>query len=289
LKIAITGANGFTGSHFVKIAEKAGHEVFPVEIDLLDEKNLKASLEQIQFESVINFAGLSYVNHKEETDFYAVNVIGVMNLLNALSDLPCKGLQSVLLVSSAQVYGNNAESKIDEKVPPAPKNHYAMSKLAMEYMCHTYLDQLPVMLVRPFNYTGPGQDLNFVIPKIVDHFSRQTKEIELGNLDVEREYNDIRFACNAYLALLTHGEVGEIYNLTSGRPYKLQYILDLLAEMTGHTIQVKNNPSLVRQNEIQCLFGDPAKLSDILELAEVNVEEFKLIDTLQWMIEESLS
>ena len=159
----------------------------------------------------------------------------------------------------------------------------------MEYMCRTYLDRLPLMLVRPFNYTGPGQDLNFVIPKIVDHFKHQVKKIELGNVDVEREYNDIRFVCNAYLALLSYGRVGETYNLTTGRPYQLRYVLDLLTEMTGHIIEVKNNPSLMRQNEIQRLSGDPTKLGDALVLAAVNDEEFKLSDTLQWMIAESHS
>jgi len=289
LKIVVTGADGFTGRHFVKIAEMAGHEVLSVKADLLDKENLKASLEQIQFEAVINFAGVSFVNHEDETDFYAVNVLGAVNLLDALSSLPHDKLHSVLLVSSAQIYGNNAISKIDETVTPSPNNHYAMSKLAMEYMCRTYLDRLPLMLVRPFNYTGPGQDLNFVIPKIVDHFGHRAKKIELGNVDVEREYNDIRFVCNAYLALLSHGKMGETYNLTTGRPYKLRYVVDLLTEMTGHIIEVENNPSLMRKNEIQRLSGDPKKLGDALVLAAVNDEEFKLSDTLQWMIAESHS
>ena len=289
MKIVVTGAEGFTGSHFVKIAEMAGHEVLPVKVDLLDKAALTAFLAKIQFDAVINFAGVSFVNNKDEIDFYAVNVLGAVNLLDALSCLPHDQLQSVLLVSSAQVYGNSVISEIDETVPPAPNNHYAMSKLAMEYMCGTYLDLLPLMMVRPFNYTGPRQDLSFVIPKIVDHFGRRAQKIELGNVDVEREYNDIRFVCNAYLALLSHGRVGETYNLATGRPYKLRYILDLLTEMTGHIIEVRNNPSLMRQNEIQRLSGNPTKLGEALGPAAVNAEEFKLSDTLQWMIAESRS
>ena len=86
--------------------------------------------------------------------FYNVNVLGAMNLLAGLTALPVKP-RKVLLASSANVYGNCDASPITEGQLAAPVNHYAMSKLAMEQMAWTYLDRLPIVITRPFNYTGP--------------------------------------------------------------------------------------------------------------------------------------
>jgi nucleoside-diphosphate-sugar epimerase len=158
------------------------------------------------------------------------------------------------------VYGNSDAPPITEDQPPAPVNHYAMSKLAMEHMARTYLDRLPVVFTRPFNYTGPGQAPNFLIPKLVSHFARRAPAIELGNLHVEREFNDVRMVCDAYLGLLAHGVPGEVYNVCSGQPYTLQTVLDELTNITGHALDVHVNPAFVRANEVHRLCGDPAKL-----------------------------
>src|SRR5690606_29793103 len=135
--------------------------------------------------------------------------------------------RSVLLASSANVYGNTECSPIAETQPPAPVNHYAMSKLAMEHMARTYADRLPLFFTRPFNYTGPGQDASFVIPKLVTHFARRAPAVELGNLDVEREFNDVRFVCEAYLSLLQKAVPGEVYNICTGAPLTLRAVIDL--------------------------------------------------------------
>jgi len=70
-----------------------------------------------------------------------------------------------------------------------------MSKLAMEYMARTYAVRLPLVITRLFNFTGPGQDVNFVIPKLVEHFAQRAPSIALGNLDVEHEFNDVQSVC----------------------------------------------------------------------------------------------
>jgi nucleoside-diphosphate-sugar epimerase len=135
-----------------------------------------------------------------------------------------------------------------------------MSKLAMEHMARTYLDRLPVVFTRPFNYTGPGQAPDFLIPKLVSHFALFASAIDLGNLHTEREFNDVRMVCDAYLALLDHGVLGEVYNVCSGQPYTLQTVLDELTKITGHELVVRVNPAFVRANEVHRLCGDPAKL-----------------------------
>tara|TARA_Y100000590_G_C15725933_1_gene1015257 strand:- start:2044 stop:2916 length:873 start_codon:yes stop_codon:yes gene_type:complete len=285
LKILVTGADGFTGCHFLKHADLAGHEIIINDTDLRDKDALKKTIRQLEFESVISFAGLSFVGHEDKSELYSVNALGATNLLDAILEISHKELNSIVLVSSAQVYGDNGgTSQIKETDQVAPNNHYAMSKLAMEFMSKTYLDRLPIIFTRPFNYTGPGQALNFVIPKIVDHFARRESSIELGNINVEREYNDIRFVCEAYLALIEYGEQGNTYNLCTGTTYSLKEVLDKLTEITRHDLDVFINDDFVRKNDIQRLCGDPRKLEKVLSKAGISTKSYSLRDTLDSML-----
>jgi nucleoside-diphosphate-sugar epimerase len=282
MKILLIGAAGFTGLFFKSAAEAAGHHVVDLQSDLTDKADVAAEVLQVAPESVVHLAAISFVGHADETAFYGVNVVGTMNLLAGLAALPVKP-SMVLLASSANVYGNCDASPITEEQPAAPVNHYAMSKLAMEHMARTYLDRLPVLFSRPFNYTGPGQASNFLIPKLVSHFAQRAPAIALGNLNVEREFNDVRMVCDAYLALLTQGVSGEVYNVCSGQPYTLHHINGLLSEMTGHTIDVHVNPAFVRANEVHRLCGSPNKLL----ACTGGLPKYRLRDTLQWMLEKA--
>ncbi|MGZ8136990.1 MAG: GDP-mannose 4,6-dehydratase [Methylococcaceae bacterium] len=279
MKLLVTGGNGFTGRHFIKAAQDAGHEVIELRANLTDRDAVRLQVEQAAPEAVVHLAAISFVGHADASAFYNVNVIGTVNLLDALASL-AKPPHKVLLAGSANVYGNCEQSPITEAQPPSPVNHYAMSKLAMEYMAKTYLDRLPLFMVRPFNYTGVGQAPSFIIPKLVTHFASRAASVELGNINVEREFNDVRFVCEAYLQLLTKAAPGEIYNICSGQPVTLQSVLDLLTQITGHQLQVKINPAFVRSNEVYRLCGSPAKLIGAIG----DISQWSLPDTLHWML-----
>lgn len=279
MKILLTGAAGFTGLFFKSAAEAAGHHVVDFQSDLTNKADVAAEVLQVAPESVVHLAAISFVGHADDTAFYGVNVVGTMNLLAGLAALPVKP-SKVLLASSANVYGNCDTSPITEEQPAAPVNHYAMSKLAMEHMARTYLDRLPVLFSRPFNYTGPGQTPNFLIPKLVSHFAQRVPAIELGNLNVEREFNDVRMVCDAYLALLAYGVPGEVYNVCSSQPYTLQQVISLLTEMTGHKMDVVVNQAFVRGNEVHRLYGSPEKLI----ACAGSLPAFTLAETLHWML-----
>lgn len=280
MKILLTGAAGFTGLFFKSAAEAAGHQVVALQANLTDKAAVADEVLQTAPDVVVHLASISFVGHADDTAFYGVNVVGTMNLLAGLAALPVKP-RKVLLASSANVYGNCDASPITEAQSAAPVNHYAMSKLAMEHMARTYLDRLPVLFSRPFNYTGPGQAPNFLIPKLLSHFARRASAIELGNLHVEREFNDVRMVCDAYLALLAHGVPGEVYNVCSGQPYTLQHVIALLSGITGHSMDVQVNPAFVRANELHRLCGSPDKL-----LACTGpLKSYALEATLAWMLE----
>jgi nucleoside-diphosphate-sugar epimerase len=122
----------------------------------------------------------------------------------------------------------------------------------MDHMTHSCFDRLPIVLARPFNYTGIGQDEKFLIPKIVSHFKRRALSIELGNLDVSRDFSDVRDVVAVYADLLldAQGVEGQTLNVCSGRAYALRDVLNLAESITKHTVEIRVNPALVRSNEV---------------------------------------
>jgi len=283
LKILLTGASGFTGKYFAAIAREAGHQIHALESDLIDKPRLCREVAHISPDAVVHLAAISFVGQEDASLIYSVNVNGTLNLLDALIALNIPP-RRVLLASSANVYGNCDASPLTEEQPPKPLNHYAISKLAMEYAAQTYAGRLPIVITRPFNYTGPGQAEHFLVPKLVSHFVRRAQVIELGNLDVEREFNDVQMVCDAYLALLEHGTPGEIYNICTGRVYKLRSLVEMLSSITGHKIDVRINPQFVRGAEVYRLSGSPAKLQKLLRHIEHTSENPPLDETLRRML-----
>jgi nucleoside-diphosphate-sugar epimerase len=282
MRVLVTGLDGFTGQYVRRKLEEHGHEVAGLSADLTDSDAVEQDVRSLQPEAVIHLAAISFVGHGNANAFYQVNLIGTRNLLDALAR-HASNLQCVLLASSANVYGNTVEGVIDESVLPSPVNDYAVSKLAMEYMSRLWMDKLPIVIARPFNYTGAGHDTRFVIPKLIQHFARRAERIELGNLDVEREFNDVRTISEAYLRLLQHGRPGQTYNICSGRPVNLQSVIETLQRITGHALQINVNPAFVRANEVHRLCGSPAKLEECIgQLQHPSLEE-----TLRWMLSES--
>ena len=333
MRLLVTGAIGFTGQHFVKLASAAGYEVIALQADLTNREALITEVLTAAPQMVVHLAAVSFVGHTDASAFYKVNVLGTLNLLDALTNLSHPP-QRILLASSANIYGNglpvmpaqagiqgvgwversetqhsatcgdptpsppyrlapvgnpalgvtssvaDLSCSISEDQIPHPINHYAVSKLAMENMARMYQDKLPLFFVRPFNYTGRGQEQSFIIPKLITHFARRAKIIELGNLEVEREFNDVRFVCEAYLRLLKVAKSGEIYNICSGNPIALKSVIELLQQMSGHSPEIAVNPAFVRPNEVHRLCGNPSKL--IHETG--NFTHPTLQETLHWML-----
>ena len=115
--------------------------------------------------------------------------------------------------------------------------------------------------------------------KLVNHVKRNERFIELGNIDIERDFSDVRFVVKAYLALLNNASIGQTVNICSGRSCSLKEVLNLLGEIAGYEIEVRVNPSFVRSNDVKKLFGSNKKLKKIAP----ELSDFYLRDTLSWM------
>lgn len=289
----VTGAAGFTGRYVLQALRERGFEAIgavhgrspgPEEVafDLEDARAVAAAMRAVQPQAVVHLAAIAFVAHEDVAAIYRVNVVGTRYLLAALADLPQRP-EAVLLASSANVYGNAALPSIDEAVAPSPANDYAVSKLAMEYLARTWMERLPIVIVRPFNYTGVGQSERFVIPKLVAHFARRAPEVRLGNIEVAREFNDVRMVADAYARLLQRGEAGQVYNVCTGRAVSLREVIGQLEQLTGHSLAVRVDPALVRANEVVRLAGDNRRL-----VAAIGpLREFSLRETLSWMLAEA--
>jgi len=280
-RVLVTGARGFTGRYVCEALAAAGHRVvLPAgQFDLSDAASLRDSLGQAEFDDVIHLAAISFVGHADPTDFYRANTVGTIYLLEAIQ-ASGRALGRVILASSANIYGNNPVSPIDEEAAPAPVNHYATSKVAMELMARQWRDRLPLVLTRPFNYTGRGQGNQFLVPKIVGHFERREPVIELGNIDVTRDFSDVRDVAAIYVQLLS-APAGTVVNICSGVGRSLRSILDYCRQATGHDIEVQVNPAFTRADEIRELIGSDRRLAGLIGQGARRPFD----ETLDWMLE----
>ncbi|WP_175957920.1 NAD-dependent epimerase/dehydratase family protein [Burkholderia sp. BCC0405] len=292
-KVLVTGITGFTGRYVAAELEKAGHVVCGTShgahdasswptfaCDLLDREQTIEVIARERPDVVVHLAAIAFVAHGDADGMYRTNVVGTRNLLDALvqsTHVP----SSVLLASSANIYGNAACETVDETVPPHPANDYAVSKLAMEYMAALWMDKLPITIVRPFNYTGVGQSAAFLLPKIVDHFRRRAPVIELGNINVVRDFSDVRMVASAYRKLVEHEIRGQVVNVCSGVGHSLEDVLDTMRALTGHAPEIRINPAFVRSNEVHRLVGSKTRLDTLVG----PLNSIPLKNTLSWMLE----
>jgi GDP-4-dehydro-6-deoxy-D-mannose reductase len=167
-----------------------------------------------------------------------------------------------LLVSTGEVYGAGHDGPIAESAPVHPISPYAASKVAAEQAARG--SALPVIVARPFPHTGPGQDARFVLPaftrRLLEARATGEREIPVGNLDVTRDFLDVRDVVRAYLLLLEHGSPGAVYNVASGTGQHLEGCFRTLARLVGVAAVPVADPALVRPADIPVLIGDPARL-----------------------------
>lgn len=290
-KVLITGINGFTGVHLEKYLIDQGFNVHGtvldipkkdnhIQCDISKKEQVNTVISKIRPDYVIHIAAVSFVGESNSSLIYDVNVIGSENILQALIENDIKP-KKVILASSATVYGNQGKEILNESMCPKPVNHYGISKLAMEHMAANYFNRLNIIITRPFNYTGTGQEEHFLIPKIVTHFREKKREIELGNIHVSREFNSIDSVIDIYHKLILCDAKSTIVNLSSSVAIKLLDVINMMNDIAGYTIDVKINPAFIRENEIKSLSGSTDKLTELI--GNIKQKEFK--NTLKDMFE----
>jgi len=287
--VLITGITGFTGPYLrtalvsrdysvVGIAGRAVSHAGDRVVDLLDRAAVGRAVQELRPDYIVHLAGVSFPAHDSPEDFHRVHEEGSRNLLEAVADCghPCR---KVVLASSAYVYGRSTEAEIDETAPLDPVDAYGKSKLRMELLAQAFFDQVSVLLVRPFNYTGVGQSERFIIPKLVAHFRRRAAEIELADTSVTREFLDVRDVADVYVDLIESGACSEAVNLASGVGHTVDSVIERLTAMTGLAPRIARNSALDRKTGVPRLVGSPGKLK---RLSRTSFRP--LGETLKWML-----
>ncbi|HEY64069.1 MAG TPA: GDP-mannose 4,6-dehydratase [Caldilineae bacterium] len=283
----ITGISGFVGSHLAEhlLSETDWHVAGTVFGDESNISHLRERLELYPAElsrlevvvEIINRVRPDYIFHLaaqplpslSRRDPWGTLQVNIRLQLNVLEAVVRLGLESrVLVVGSGEEYGlvSPEELPIDEDTPLRPLNPYAVSKIAQDFLGLQYhlSHGVYAVRVRPFNHIGPRQRLGFVAPD----FARQIAEVEaglrppvvyVGNLDIYRDFSDVRDVVRAYRLALTHGEPGQVYNIGSGRAYAVRELLEGLIALTGLDIEVRVDPDRVRPSEVPRLVADVSR------------------------------
>jgi GDP-4-dehydro-6-deoxy-D-mannose reductase len=270
MRALITGVGGFVGRHLLRHLQAQGDDVYGlgravdvdgldpnrvVRIDLFDRAAVELAVRQTQPEAVYHLAAQSSPAESLADPWTTIcnNLACQFNLLEGLLSAGLK--PRVLVVGSSDEYGRVDPQNVptDENAPLRPTTPYAVSKVGQDVMGFQYFAQhgLPVVRVRPFNHTGPGHDARFVIPS----FARQLAEIEIGqrspvlrvgNLDVYRDFTDVRDMVRAYRLALSQGAPGDVYNLGSGRSTRIADMVQELIGMCRVSAETRVDPERVR-------------------------------------------
>jgi GDP-4-dehydro-6-deoxy-D-mannose reductase len=286
VRILITGISGFVGRHLVQhlletVPNAEIHGVTQQQtpqdtssatyhtLDLRDVQAVRDLLAKIQPEQIYHLAAQAFVptSFEDPWDTLENNIRSQLNLILACLSQNMK--PRFLVVGSAETYGmvKPEDIPIHEEIPLRPSSPYSVSKVAQDMMGLQYhiSHQLPIIRVRPFNHTGPGQDERFVVPAFAMQIARienglQVPIVKVGDLSAERDFTDVRDVVRAYRLVVEQGVPGEVYNISSGASHSIQSVLDELCNQSTLPIKVETDPARMRPNAIPVLRGDATKL-----------------------------
>jgi len=259
MKFLVTGANGFIGSHLVFSLQELGHEIFKITSEkngVLDYKNYEPFLEK-GIDVIVHLAGKTFVPESWEkpADYLNHSVNGTINSLEF-----CRITNSKLIYISSYMYGSPDYLPIDENHPIKVFNPYGLSKRLAEEVCEFYRDNfnMSVLIMRPFNIYGPGQNANFLIPFILNQLLNGT-EVKVKDLAPKRDYLYIDDFIDSILKIADKTVHTGTFNIGSGVSYSVQEIIDQVQSILG-TSYPSSDSGEQRENEVMDVVADISAL-----------------------------
>jgi len=284
----ITGITGFAGSHMAEFLLKKDIEVYGIcrwrsnreniihlsdklkliEADLLDSHSLGSLMFEVRPNLIFHLAAQSFVPASWTSPAVTLetNVIGSANLFETIKRAQLDPV--IQIACSSEEYGlvKSEEIPIKETNPLRPLSPYGVSKIAMDYLGYQYFKSYGMKIIRTrgFNHTGPRRGEVFA----ESSFAKQIAEIEkglrqpiiyVGNLEAQRDYTDVRDMVRGYFLAATEGEPGEVYNICSGKAWKIGDVLDYLISLSKVKVKVKKDPTRMRPSDVPILIGDNTK------------------------------
>ncbi len=269
LTVFLTGGTGFVGQYINQFADL---NIINADFDIRDYQSVNEAFSGIEPDWVIHLAAQSFVprsfDNPQET--FDINFGGTFNLLSVLKKHNFKG--RLLFVGSGDVYGVIEEQKLPiiENQPLKPRNPYSVSKVAAEALCYQWsqTEAFEVVMVRPFNHIGPGQSDMFVVSDFAKQITQiklglKKPELQVGDIDITRDFTDVRDVIKAYRLLLQKGVNGEVYNICSGKETSIRVIIDTLCRLSNVDVEIKQEKSRLRISENRRIFGNSKKLKEV--------------------------
>ena len=294
MRALVTGVSGFVGGHLCEHLVAEGDLVVGISasgrwppalahlnrsvriesLDLadVDESQLADLVKRKQPEAIYHLAAQSnpQASLSDPRGTWALNLGATLNLLEAVRIAVLEPRPRVILVSSGVCYGNPAPEylPVNEDCPLRPNNPYAASKAAADLLGiqHHLAHGTDVVMVRPFNHAGPRQSSKYVLAALAQQVAEveagRKDRVEVGNLEVVRDFTDVRDVVRGYRLLAQRGRPGEIYNLGSGRGTKLTAALDHLISLSRRPVEVKVDAARLRAVDQPLLIADAGKLRE---------------------------
>lgn len=315
MKALITGAGGFVGAHLCRYLlahtdwELEG-TVYPqpvetqpdeprlrlTHIDLREPEGVRALLEEAQPDTIFHLAAQS-IPSASFADPWSTLETNIRSQLNVLHSVRVLELNArTIVIGSNEEYGRPEEGSLPftEETPLRPHNPYAVSKVTQDLMGLQYHMSygLDIVRMRPFNHTGPGQPTHFVVPDFASQIARieaghQEPVMKVGNLAAARDFSDVRDIVHGYHLAATQGESGEVYNLASGEPHKVEELLQTLLSFADAQIRVETDPKLYRPVDVPVVYGTADKFRRLTGWEPEYSFEQTLLDTLDYWREQT--
>lgn len=309
MRILITGGTGFIGSHLADFlvskrfkdvyvesfsrgksenVEHLGKKVKSIGFDIRNEKGVRSAIANVKPNLIFHLAAQSYVTRswKRPEETFETNVLGTFNLFNSVIK---EGINPVIISAcSSAEYGitERSEIPINEDKKFRPISPYAVSKIAQDMLSFQYHKShgLKIIRVRLFNTIGPRKkwDVCFDFAKGIAEVERGLSDcLKVGNLEVTRDFTDVRDVVKALWLLCERGEPGEVYNICSGKGIKVKDLLKMLVKMAKTDIRVEKDKDKFRMIDEPLYIGDNKKICSLGWKPEIPIKK-TLTDTLNY-------
>lgn len=282
----ITGVQGFVGRYLVEylqarevdakiagidIAKESDMKIEYHSLDLSDKGQTAQIIQSFKPDYIVHLASISSVGQswQDPAQCFKNNTNIMLNILEAVRQQNLK--TRILSIGSSEEYGDYEveQMPLSEDYKLEPQNPYAVAKLSQEMLGKVYTALgVDVVMTRSFNHIGPRQSDRFVVPSFIKQLvaiseGKQT-QMQVGNIDVSRDFTDVRDVVAAYYTILHKGKSGEVYNVCSGHAHKLSEIITTAENILGIKANIEVDRSRLRPNDTMLIFGNNQKIKEEL-------------------------